>query len=328
MINIGLIGTGIVGVGHLEGAAKAAGCRIAALADVRQERAQELGRQFGVPRVYGRYQDLLNAGGLDAVVVATHLDTHCEITLEALGRGLHVLCEKPMGRNVEECQAMCEAARRANRLLAVNFNTRSSTEFTSIKRLLDTQDAGKVRVVRCLYVWSAHHWQPIERMNAFMAEGGPIVDSGVHFFDAIRWFSGQEIVDIQAAGAVIEPYEHPQHVAAVCRLSGGGMGLVEVGWLYTKNVKDEGYMYNISVIADGATVDYESVTGHMRLWGKDKTVVEHAGESEKHFEVVHGLFAQSIQAGRLIGLASGEDGLAATRASFEALRATKSGQRV
>lgn len=309
----------------MEGIARTPGVRVAALADVREGRARELAAKYGVDHVFTRYEDLLAADGLDAVVVATHLDTHCAITLEAFKRGLHVLCEKPMGRNVEECRAMCEGAKAANRLLAVNFNTRSSTEFTSIKRLLDTQDAGKVRVVRCLYVWSAHHWQPIERMNAFMAEGGPIVDSGVHFFDAIRWFSGQEIVDIQAVGAVIEPYEHPQHVAAVCRLSGGGMGLVEVGWLYTKNVKDEGYMYNISVIADGATADYESVTGHTRLWGKEKTVVEHAGESEKHFEVVHGLFAQSIQAGRLIGLASGEDGLAATRASFEALAATRKG---
>jgi predicted dehydrogenase len=159
---------------------------------------------------------MLSSVKLNAVVVATHADTHYEITMEALSHGLHVLCEKPMADCVENCQRMVETAEKNNRLLAINFNTRSAPELRTVKQLIDTGEIGKIRVVWFVYDWSAHQWQPPERLEHFMRNGGPIIDSAVHYFEGIRWYTGQEFKRIDAKGVFLSPYDAPQHALTTC----------------------------------------------------------------------------------------------------------------
>lgn len=325
MLRIGVIGAGFVGQSHLRALHESPRCELAGVVDLDPARLDRALADYGAPFVSTDYRELLARPGLDAVVVATHLETHATITVEALGRGLHVLCEKPMARDAAEVAAMLAAAERSGKLLAINFNTRSGPPFREIKELIDTENVGPIRVVRAVYNWSAHHWQPIERMNSFMAGGGPIIDSGVHFFDMIRWFTGAEITRIDASGVTLPPYDAPQHVIAACRLGSGAAALVEVGWLYTKNVKDEAYYFNLTVIADRGTIDYESATGTVRFWGVEGARELKSVDVEKHFEIVYESFARSVEAGRLIDLASGADGAKATEAAFRALASARRG---
>jgi predicted dehydrogenase len=323
MLRIGIVGCGIVTSGHLRALVESEQWQLAALADIDPARVEEASGVLKPERGYDNYRDLLRHPKLDAVIVATHVESHHPITVEALDAGLHVLCEKPMADSDEHCREMIETARRNRRLLAINFNTRCGPHYLTIKRFIESGALGKVRVVRFVYDWSAHQWQPPARLEAFMAGGGPIVDSGVHFFDGIRWFTGEEIERIEANGVILPPYENPQHVIATCKLSGGAIALVEAGWLYTKRTKDRGSLHAITVIGDDGAAHYDDQTHSIQLFGRAQTQRLDARDSDKHFEITHALFVRSIREGRLIDLASGEDGYKATRAALEALASAK-----
>ncbi|HUW58825.1 MAG TPA: Gfo/Idh/MocA family oxidoreductase [Planctomycetota bacterium] len=324
MLNIGVIGCGMVsGYGHLPTIAASKPWHLAAVCDTDEKRLADATEKYHPDEAFTDYRKLVKLPGLDAAVVATHVDTHEKITLAALGHGLHVFCEKPMAASVRRCRRMVDAAAKADRLLAVNFNTRTGTVYRRIKCLIDEGAMGEVRVVRFVFDWSCHQWHPVERLEQFMVGGGPIVDSGVHFFDGIRWFTGREIEAIDARGVILEPHENPQHVIAVCRLAGGGVALVEAGWLYTRRTKDEGAIFRIDVIGDDGAVTFVSPGEILRVYTRTGTSEERIEDRGKHFEIAYENLAESVEKGRLVGLASGEDGLKATEAALRALASAR-----
>lgn len=323
MLNIGVIGCGMVaGYGHLPAIRASADFRLVAVADMDAARAQSAAGG-GEARAFTDYRELLGLPGLNAVTIATHMDTHHEIAVEAMRRGLHVLCEKPMASTAAQCEAMVRAAERHGRILAVNFNSRSAGIYHEIKRRIDSGVTGTIRVVRIVYDWSAHHWKPIERMENFMRNGGPATDSAVHFFEAARWFTGQEFTRIEASGVTLPPYDAPQHVIATCTMSGGAVALIEAGWLYCKHTRDQSQLYQMDVIGDDGVVSYDIYSGKLRVYGKETTIETPFDGGDKGFPFVYDRFARSIEAGRVLDLASGHDGMMATRAALDALASAK-----
>ncbi len=317
---IGVVGCGIVAQRHMNAISSSNGrWELVAVADIDRARAEESAKRWGAKAAYTDYQELLAKSELDALLVATHAETHAPITIAAFERGLHVLCEKPMAANAEECEAMVAAAAKADRLLSLNFNTRSGHAYREIKRHIDEGALGKVRVVRFVYDWSNHHWTPPERLHNFMLNGGPIIDSGVHFFEGVRWFTGAEFERIEANGVVIPPYDHPQHVVTTCKMTDGSIALVEAGWLYCKKTRDAGSLFQVTAIGDEGTADFDYGRGTVKVYTADNTYESPRIDVDKHFDTVYDLFARSLEEGRLVELASGEDGLRATEAAYAAL---------
>ena len=322
MLNIAVIGCGIGADGHLEAIRESPDWNLAAVVDINPQNLQSAVERYQPLSSFTDYKKLLEEAQLDAVVVCTHVETHHEITIAALQKGIHVLCEKPMAPSVEECQEMCDEAKRAERLLAVNFNTRSADPYLTIKNIIDSKNIGRIRVTRFVYDWSAHQWEPPERFDKFMLNGGPLIDSAVHFFEGVRWYTGAEFERIDACGTRIPPYEHPQHVIATCQMTDGSTALVEVGWLFTRRTKDVGMIFEVTVIGDEGTISYSADTGKIQVWTADETEEIECGDLGKHFERVFDAFAESIHAGKLQGLSSGHDGLKATEAAYQALAST------
>ncbi|MFA9479306.1 Gfo/Idh/MocA family protein [Phycisphaerales bacterium AB-hyl4] len=317
---VGVVGCGMVAQRHMSAISSSPRrWTLAAVADVDRSRAEASAKQWGADRVFEDYRELLDEVELDALVVATHAETHAAIAMSAMERDVHVLCEKPMASNAEQCREMVTAAERSKGLLAVNFNTRSGEAYRLIKREIDAGRLGTVRVVRFVYDWSNHQWTPTERLEHFMNNGGPITDSGVHFFEGIRWYTGAEFASIDAHGVVLPPYEHPQHVVASCSMTDGAVGLVEVGWLYCKRTKDMGSLFQITVIGDEGTADFDADRGTLKVYDQQGSYESKKMGMDKQFDRIFEWFAQSIQAGRLIELASAEDGLRATEAAYAAL---------
>ena len=105
IIGIGLIGAGRAGMIHAENfVSRVPGARMAGVADNSEEAAKKAADRLHIPYWYTDYRKLLQNPEIDAVIVVTPTKYHKEIVLEAAAAGKHILCEKPMAMNSEECK--------------------------------------------------------------------------------------------------------------------------------------------------------------------------------------------------------------------------------
>src|SRR5262249_58222620 len=92
---------------------------IAAIAEPSRTVREALGARYGVTGLHADYRELVDAGGLDAVVVTSPAGTHAEVVIAALDAGLHVFVEKPMCITVADADAIVAARDRARKVVQV-----------------------------------------------------------------------------------------------------------------------------------------------------------------------------------------------------------------
>src|SRR4029453_17085105 len=99
--------------------------KLAAVCDIDGKKLDTAATKWPEAQRFERYQDLLGSGLVDAVLVATPHYSHPEITLAALEKGLHVLCEKPAAVTVKQARRMADGAAKYPHLkFGLNFQMR------------------------------------------------------------------------------------------------------------------------------------------------------------------------------------------------------------
>jgi predicted dehydrogenase len=137
------------------------------------------------------YESLFNHN-LDALFVSLPNYLAPEATIAGLQHGLHVFCEKPPGRNIEETQAVIdEETKHPDLRLKYGFNHRYHRSVQEAKRLIDSGEFGPVLNLRGVYGKSriipfAGGW----RSERDQAGGGILLDQGIHMLDLVRYFAG------------------------------------------------------------------------------------------------------------------------------------------
>jgi len=120
LVRIGLLGCGTISqFAHIPALMRARGVEFAALCDAAPDLVQAMGARAGVTRLYTDYGQFLAQSGVDAVLIAVPDEFHLALVRQALEADKHVLVEKPLGVNSEECAAVWEAVRKSGRKLQV-----------------------------------------------------------------------------------------------------------------------------------------------------------------------------------------------------------------
>ena len=116
-LRVGLIGSGFIAKQKHLPAWKKLGrkAQVVALCDPQVAQAQELARIHGIPKVYGDFQEMLQAERLDAVDICSPPRTHADLAVRSLEAGAHALIEKPMAISTEECDQIIRASKKAAR---------------------------------------------------------------------------------------------------------------------------------------------------------------------------------------------------------------------
>ncbi len=118
-VRIGLIGAGAnTKLKHIPGLQAIEGVEIVSVANRTRESGEAVAAEFGIPKVFDAWQDLIADPDVDAVVIGTWPNTHCEMTCAALEAGKHVLTEARMARNLAEARQMHQTARKHSKLIA------------------------------------------------------------------------------------------------------------------------------------------------------------------------------------------------------------------
>ena len=156
-----------------------------------KERAHNLAKLWDIPKVYTDWKTMLNEEPLDALIISTPNDSHCPITLAALEKGLHVLCEKPLALDYGEAQSMAQAAKKHNAITMVPFTYSFLPMTQTIKRLLNEGYLGSPYHLNFRY--NANYGRSPEyswRFDRKHAGSGSLGDIGSHFIYLSVWFFG------------------------------------------------------------------------------------------------------------------------------------------
>jgi len=196
LVRLGIIGCGAIAESvHLPAALSSSLVQVNALCDTDNARLNYLAGRYGLgPIGFTDYRATFSR--VDAVVLALPNYLHAPVGVEFLAKGIHVLCEKPLGNSVTDCRRLCEAAHSSHSVLAVAYVTRfyPSTEMT--KRLIDGDFLGPISSFDYEF-GTEGGWAPLSGYNLTRqtSGGGVLMVSGSHFIDRMLYFfSDLEVV--------------------------------------------------------------------------------------------------------------------------------------
>jgi len=266
-LRIGIIGAGGIAQGrHIPAFLSLSNmCEITALSDVHIERAKEVAGKYTIPGVFEDYRDLLPK--VDAVCICTPNKFHAEISIAALKAGVHVLCEKPMALNAEECQAMIAASEKAGKVLAIAYHYRFMKEAQAAKKAMNEVGKPLVARVHALRRRKVPGWGVFT--NRSLQGGGSLIDFGCHLLDLALWLMGNP-KEIAVSGTTYnaiskipnqvnqwgtfdyETFDVDDHVTAYMKFENGTSMLFESSW--AANIKDDYANVSISGVDGGLSV--------------------------------------------------------------------------
>ncbi|WP_020097007.1 Gfo/Idh/MocA family protein [Microbacterium sp. 11MF] len=174
----GILATG--GIAHAFTAdLKTAGLTVTAVGSRRTESAQEFAAQYGIPRSYGSYDELVADPEVDIVYIATPHSHHLACAALALEHGKHVLIEKPLTLDADQAVAIRDLAADHGLLAMEAMWTRYLPHMVRLREVLAAGVIGEVRVL------SADHTQnlptdPDHRLNDLALGGGALLDLGIY----------------------------------------------------------------------------------------------------------------------------------------------------
>ena len=146
--------------------------------------------------------DALLSLELDGVVIATPSALHAEQSIRALDAGAAVFCQKPLGRNAAEAARVVDAARRADRLLSVDFSYRFTAGMEAIAPLVRDGALGQVFAVDLTF-HNAYGPDKPWFYDRAQSGGGCVMDLGVHLVDLALWALGFPAVDGAVAAQLL-----------------------------------------------------------------------------------------------------------------------------
>ena len=185
---------------HAEAFGKLPDCKIVAACDVDQKRVEEFATTHKIPKTFTSVDALLQWGRFDAVTNVTPDRFHAQISLAALRKGKHVLCEKPLAVCYSDAAGMAEAAREAGVINMVNFSYRNNSVIHKAHALVCEGALGRLLHVEATYFqswlaqdsWGDWRTSPgwLWRLSTAHGSMGVLGDIGVHLLDFASYPAG------------------------------------------------------------------------------------------------------------------------------------------
>lgn len=245
MIRVGIIGCGkIAQTRHIPEYSSNDKCEIAGYFDFNKERAGKLAEKYG-GKAYDSAGELIADKDIDAVSICTSNDTHAKLSLAALSAGKHVLCEKPMATNLEDCEKMAKAAEDNNRYLMIDMNQRLAKAHIEAKKLIENGGIGRVVSFQTTFghsgpeTWSIDPGTSSWFFDRKRAAMGAMADLGVHKTDLIQFILDQRVIETTAKVTTLDKrYANGELIGvddnAFCiyRMEDGTTGTMRASWTF------------------------------------------------------------------------------------------------
>jgi len=210
-IRMGLVGPGFIAAHHIDAVRRLGNAEVVALAGSSIESARRKAREWHVGRACGDWRELTDDPGIDVIHNTTPNHLHFDVSMAALRAGKHVVADKPLAMNAEQCRQLHDAALRAGVAHVVTFNYRGNPLVQHARALVAQGDMGKVTFVHGQYLqdWLAddtvYSWRLDPRKSG---ASSALLDIGSHWCDLAEHVSGLRITSVLADLATVVPVRY------------------------------------------------------------------------------------------------------------------------
>ena len=344
-VRVGLVGSQFISGIHFAALESVAAAEVVAVASPTAGHARTFAEDRGIGRWFQDYRELLEMPEVDMVVLGLPNDLHCEAVLAAAAAGKHVVVEKPMAMNLDQCDQMIAACRAAGVKLMYAEELCFAPKYVRLKRLVDEGALGVPFLIKQSEKHDGPHagwfWD-VERSG-----GGVALDMGCHAIAFFRWMlSGPDGLHRPRATSVaahLGTYVHGDRTRGddeaiiVVEFEGGCRGMAEESWAKPGGMDDRAEVHGSGGVAyadllrgnsietysrDGYGYSVEKA-GDTRGWSF--TIYEEAWNYGFHQEMEH--FVDCVQRD-LQPLVTGEDGRAVMEIILAAYASAGSGRTV
>jgi predicted dehydrogenase len=230
MIRVAVVGIGKMGVSHLSIVRAHPDIEVVAICDSAGYVLDVLSKYTGL-ETFTDFKRMLDTRDLDAVLIATPTASHVPLVREALHRGLHVFCEKPLSMSSGESLELADLARASNAVTQVGYHNRFVGAFQEVKRLLEAETVGQVTHVL------AESYGPVvlrTKGNTWRSKretgGGCLFDYAAHPLDLLTWYFGAPVsVGGTVLGSIFSP-ETDDEVYSTLRYPSRVSAQLSVNW--------------------------------------------------------------------------------------------------
>jgi predicted dehydrogenase len=233
-VRLGVIGTGDRGRALMRNIAKTRNCTVAAVCDVYAPNLAK-GREIAGASVpaFADHRAMLDAGGLDAVVIATPLNLHARHTIDGFDAGLHVWCEKAMARTIADCGKMVSKSKAAGKVLQIGHQRMFHPTYLNALKRVKAGEIGTVTQIRASWhrnnSWRRKvpagaddrhiNWRLYRDSSA-----GLMTELATHQLQVGNWFLDAVPTRVIGSGSICfwkDGREVYDHVALIYEYSGG-----------------------------------------------------------------------------------------------------------
>lgn len=343
-LGVAHIGAGSIGVLRAEAVAKTAGLKLKVVADLRNEAAEQIARQYGCDHTT-EWQRAVGRSDVDLVIISTPPSSHAQMAITAMENGKHVLVEKPIAHTLSDAETMCDVADRRGVLLKTGFNHRYFPSMQFAKRLIES---GRIGEVIRLQAYAGHpggkEFGPAWVTDGAITGGGSLVDNGIHILDLTRFFLGDGEIRTGKGyiSNLIWPFERAEDNSfALFQSTSGAIAYVHASWTEWR-----GYLFTVEAVCSRGYVR-ASYPPMLAEWGETP---EPGVRAKRHYNIFPmfqvlerlkswrwtivesfrqelGDFTGGIREGRPVA-PTGRDGLAALKLAHCIYRSAREGQEV
>lgn len=177
-IKWGIIGLGNIAHHFVQDLALIEEAELSAVGSRNIHKAKEFALTYGAKNVFGSYQELFESDDVDIVYIATPHNSHAQLSIEALEKGKHVLCEKPIALNAKETIQMIEVSKRKNKFLMEALWTRFNPLFIEAYEKIKKGDLGEIKYINADFAFNIPKTQT--RITDLNLGGGSLLDMGIY----------------------------------------------------------------------------------------------------------------------------------------------------
>ena len=266
-LTLAMVGCGDIAGAYLEGAKQAGRCRIVQVMDVNRALAEERGKMYAVPAT-ADFNDVLGNPEADGVILSVPHYLHTSMTMQALERGKHVMCDKPIATNIPDGKKMIAAARSAGRKLTVNYAMRCADKARYARQLIAEGLLGEIISITIICAgmkpeeyWS-QGWAKVTktdwRRSKAKSGGGVTLMNASHYIDLLFHLTGQSASAVTGfAGTLNSPpgVEVEDLSVGALKLRNGGIMSVIASSCYAG-----GLPHHMSILGKKGQIEMEAGT--------------------------------------------------------------------